>query len=110
MATGLQVEAAARVGLNDRTEPVRWESNVILPYLNAGLQLLKVRRPDAFFGNYVASPAIAQLADSLPVDDAFLQPLADYVCARINMIDEEEASQALAGGFFSAFGAQVAGG
>ncbi|MDO6385582.1 DUF6682 family protein [Uliginosibacterium sp. 31-12] len=109
--TGQQVEAAARIGLNDRTAPYRWDSTaVILPYLNAGLAILKVRRPDAFFGNWSAAARVAEIADSLPVADEFLQPLADYVCARCNMIDEEEASQALASGFFSAFAAQIAGG
>lgn len=109
--TGLQVEAAARIGLNDRTAPYRWDSTaVILPYLNAGLAILKVRRPDAYFGNWTAAPKMAALADALPVADDFLQPLADYICARCNMVDEEESSQALASGFFSAFASQVAGG
>ncbi len=109
--TGNQVEARARIGLNDRIEPFGWDStSVILPYLNAGLEMLKVRRPDVFFGNYTASPSIVTLDDVLPIDDSYLQPLADYVCARCNMLDDEQASQALSNGFFSAFVAQVAGG
>jgi len=109
--TGAQVEAAARIGLNDRVMPYRWDVNsVILPYLNAGLQLLRVRRPDAFFGRFDQAVTVSAISETLPVDDSFLQPLADYICARCNMLDEEEASQALASGFFSAFGAQVSGG
>lgn len=108
---GADVETRARIGLNDRATPYRWGANeVILPYLNAGLQILKVRRPDAFFGKYELPATVSALTDDIPVDDSFLQPLADYVCARCNMVDEEEASQALASAFFSAFGAQVAGG
>jgi hypothetical protein len=109
--TGLQVEALARIGLNDRAVPYRWNSDaVILPYLNAGLAMLKIRRPDAFFGSWSTAPSVLSLTATLPVGDEFLQPLADFVCARCNMIDEEEASQALASGFLSTFAAQVAGG
>lgn len=97
----------ARVPLND-TDKVRYSDAQLLMFANHGMLALAKRRPDLFIGQYHNLPTgEAGLTDSLPVDPAGAQLVADWVTARAEMTDDEHANSGRATVFVNLFGSEA---
>ena len=88
--------------LNDASK-TRWTDDDLLAYANDAVRVLRRERPDLFFGQYTSLPGDKTLAQDLPVDDEYMTVVADYVTARAETIDDEEALAARAALFFQLF-------
>lgn len=89
MATYQDVVDLARVPLND-SDKARYSDSDMLSYANYGILTMLKRRPDLFIGSFSSLPtATATLVDLFPLSAAYIQPLADYVTARAEMMDDE---------------------
>lgn len=73
-----QVVDRARVPLND-DDKARYTDADLLAEANASINLLKLKRPDLFFGQFLALPGDKELTDSFPLDDTMFAPVAAYV-------------------------------
>lgn len=91
-----QVLDLARVPLNDASK-ARYLDAQLLGYYNAGMVRLYELRPDLLIGSNWSGSAFTLVttttvaAATLPVNDRFAQPLADYMGARAEMKDEDAA-------------------
>lgn len=85
--------SAARGTLIDATAPYRWTDADMLLWLNAGLQELWKRRPDAFYITTIvvtAPAAMAIISSTVPVLDQFQQALTDYLLFRCFSRDSDD--------------------
>lgn len=101
-----QVLDRARTPLNDASKR-RYPDAALLEYANDAVRILRLRRPDLFFGQFSALPSDKALGENLPLDDDFVPAVCDYVRARAEMRDDEAALQSKAAAFFTLFDRQV---
>ena len=93
----------ARVPLNDDSK-LRWPDAELLNYYNDALKVLRVRRPDLFFGTYSTPVDDQSVGDAVPIEGQYHPALCDYVTARAMFKDSEEAAQGAATSFYTLFG------
>lgn len=92
MVTYQTVVDLARIPLNDE-DKTRYSDAQLLAYANQAMLSYPKRRPDIFIGQYQSLPnGEAALADTFPIDSMYMQPVADYIVARAQMIDDEHAN------------------
>jgi hypothetical protein len=100
MATAQHIIDQARLPLVDAAK-TRYTDPQALAYLNFGLMFLRGKRPDLFIGSLSGDMAALELAGTIPLEQQFHQALADYVTARAETHDDEDAMNARAKDFFS---------
>ncbi|MHB8727578.1 MAG: hypothetical protein ACYC9K_00910 [Sulfuricaulis sp.] len=61
----------------------------LLTYVQSALQQLRLKRPDLFVGQFLALPTIANLADTFPLPDEYVQIVANYVTFMAESRDDE---------------------
>jgi hypothetical protein len=93
----------ARVPLNDPAPGVRYPDADLLKIANAAVLILRRRRPDLFFGRFTALPGEMTAGQNLPLDDEYFPAVVDYVVARAETRDDEEALKTRAAMFFQLF-------
>jgi len=106
MATMQDVIDAARVPLNDDSK-VAWTDVELLGFANKAIHLLKARRPDLFFGSYTALPGNLAVGATFPLEDQHMPAVQDYVTARAQFKDTEEAVKGAATAFYQLFDASI---
>lgn len=106
MATMQDVIDAARVPLND-DDKVAWTDVELLGFANKAIHQLKARRPDLFFGMYSALPGNLAAGGTFPLEDQYLSAVQDYVTARAQFKDVEEAVKGAATAFYQLFDASI---
>lgn len=92
----------ARVPLNDPSA-TRYPDTDLLKIANAAVLILRRRRPDLFFGRFTSLPGELTTGQNLPVDDEYFPAVVDYVVARAETRDDEEALKTRAAMFFQLF-------
>ena len=96
----------ARIPLNDE-DKARYSDATLLSFANHGMLTLLKRRPDLFIGQYSSLPdGEAVLAGTFPLGAEYVQPVADYVTARAESIDDEHANSGRAALFMQLFGSE----
>lgn len=83
----------ARIPLND-ADKVRYSDIDLLAYLNAGIALIRSKRPEMFYGTphlAAGTSPVVTLADIMPLPDTLALALADYVTGRAETVDDEHA-------------------
>lgn len=106
MSTFQNVVDRARVPLND-ADKVRYPDADLIQGANKAMGLLRMRRPDLFFGTYATPLAAYTLADTFPLEEQFRPAVEDYITAWAEMRDDEAAIEARAKVFFKMFGEQL---
>jgi hypothetical protein len=82
-----QLFARARLPLND-ADKVRHFDSEFRVYALEALQLIRKRRPDLFIGALLKPVELPDPGDgTVPIDDAYMQSMADYITARVQMKD-----------------------
>jgi hypothetical protein len=102
--------ANARVLLQDRVEPYRYETDQLVAALNIALQDARRIRPDLFIPNYtipVYSPA--DMAAVIVFPDFYLSALLYFVVGFAQMMDQEDTSDARASALLGTFTAKLIG-
>lgn len=96
---------AARVPLNDPNAVAWKDADDLLVYARHGLQLLRGKRPDLFFGQFSGGTALSDLAldGDCPIDEEFHPALIDYITARAFFKEDELAVQGAAAPFYALF-------
>lgn len=97
-----QVVDRGRLPLNDAAK-TRYLDAELLGYVNEGIALLKIKRPDLFFGSFTALPGAKILTDAFPLDDTLYPALCDYVTARAEAKNGESVVEQRAAMFFGLF-------
>lgn len=92
----------ARVPLNDADKATHSDSN-LLGYANDAIRELRLKRPDLFFGQYLALPSDKALGDAFPLDDTMFNPVKDYVTARAESINDASVLEQRAAAYFALF-------
>lgn len=106
MTTMQQVVDEARRPLNDDAK-VAWEDAELLAYANRAISMLEGRRPDLFFGMYSAMPGTLGLGGTFPLENQYLPAVQDYITARAQFKDSEEAVKGAASAFYQLFDAGI---
>lgn len=100
----------ARLPLNDAKtgtddSACRWKDIDLLGYANAAIEKLRIERADLFFGGFETAYAAKLIGDPIPIDDEYMQAMADYATARAECGDDEAAVEERAVLFFNLFAA-----
>jgi len=85
MSTIQDIVNLARLDLNDTstsTSLYRYPDSDLVQFVNDGLALAYVLRPDLKFGNYTQVYADLALTDSFPLPSEYRPAIASYVVAR----------------------------
>jgi len=99
----------ARIPLND-DDKARATDDHLLAYLISGIEILRNKRPDLFFGSFAALPGEALvLGSTFPLPDELVPALQDYATARAELRSDEEAVMARAQAFSVLFASEVSG-
>jgi hypothetical protein len=106
MATMQNVVDIARIPLND-VDKVRYTDPELLGHANGALRLLRLKRPDIFFGQYSTAYADKALGATFPIDDMYIQAVADYATARCHAKEDEATMLEKASSFFALFKEQA---
>ena len=103
-----QVVDIGRVPLNDAAK-TRVTDATMLIYGKQAIHLLLSKRPDLFFGRFLALPDISALvlASAFPVDDIIAPAVADYMTARAESANDESIVEERASMFFQLFKGQI---
>jgi hypothetical protein len=96
----------ARKPLND-ADKERFTDVDLLSDANAAISILKLKRPDLFFGIYDALPNDKTLGDIFPMDNTIFPAVCDYVTARAETRNDESILEQRATLFFSLFQGQT---
>lgn len=99
----------ARIPLND-ADKVRYSDANLMMFANEALQILRVQRADLFLGSLDAPLTVLAQSDHVPLADAYVPAISDYVTARAETRDSEEELMGRATVFFGLFRAQATGG
>jgi len=99
----------ARSPLND-ADKVRYSDADLLMYGNEALQILRVQRADLFLGSLGTPLAAQALGAYVPLADAYVPAISDYVTARAETRDSEEELMGRATVFFGLFRGMAMGG
>lgn len=100
MATAQEILDLARVPLVDAAG-IRYNDTDGLRYLNFALKALRRQRADLFLGKLKGNFTDLLGTDPVPTPENTHQALADYVTARFETHDDEQAMNARAKDFFS---------
>jgi hypothetical protein len=106
MATMQNVVDMARLPLSD-ADKVRYTDLELLGYVNSALRTLRLKRPDIFYGQYGSAMADKAIGAAFPIDDMYIQAVADYATARCHVKEDEAAMLEKASSFFSLFKEQA---
>lgn len=98
----------ARIPLNDAAKD-RYLDADLLVYANEAIAKLRRMRADLFIGALAGNLTARVLGDFAPVEDAYVDAIADYVTARAETRDSEEELLSRATVFFSLFRATALG-
>lgn len=101
----------ARVPLNDADKD-RWTDAQLLIYAQDAYLMILRHRPDVLIGGFSSPTAWSALAlgSTFPyVDDMYLPVIADYVTARAEYQDDENAINQRAAQFMTLFGGGIKG-
>lgn len=97
----------ARIPLNDN-DKTRYSDQQLLMFANHGMLAIAKRRPDMFIGQWDAMPnGEALISDAFQLEPGYLQVVADYVTARAEMTDDENANSGRATMFVNLFGTEA---
>lgn len=97
----------ARIPLNDE-DKTRYSDATLMAYANSSIHELFKRRPDIFIGQLANPPdGMANLEDICPIESGYAMTLADYVTARVSMIDDEHATSGKATAFLALLGRDI---
>lgn len=110
MANTLQTAMdLAKLPVNDDAGD-RYTPAKLLSHCNHGLLTLYRVRPDLWMGDWDNVPTGNLAATTpLPIDDTYIQVLADYITARASMTDDEFISTGRIDLFLKLFGVQANG-
>lgn len=108
MTTMQQVCDLARIDLND-TDKERNSDLELCAHANSGIRTVYQARPDLRFGSYATAVSDKHLAETFPLPDEYRRTVADYIVARANASEVEQADLSRANTFLSAFNAGVGG-
>lgn len=101
-----QLVDRARVPLNDADKD-RWTDAQLLVYAQDAYLMIIRNRPDVLLGNF-SSPTVwstLALGTTFPyVEDMYMPIIADYITARAEFIDDENAINQRAAQFMAMFG------
>ncbi|MCK5600835.1 hypothetical protein KAR91_03140 [Candidatus Pacearchaeota archaeon] len=107
MSTYQDVLDLARVPLND-VDKVRFTDVDLQRYAVHGMQQVVKRRPDLFVGKFATLPTITDtVLDTFPINDIWIQTLADFVTARASSVDDEHVNNGRVALFAALFGGDV---
>lgn len=98
--TAQQIIDLARLPLVD-ADKTRFADADALKYLNFGIRLLRGKRPDLFIGSLKDDLTDLTLTSEVTLPQMTHQALADYVTARCETHDDEEAMNDRAQQFFA---------
>lgn len=103
-----QVIDIGRVPLNDAAK-TRVSDATMLIYGRQAIHLLLSKRPDLFFGQFLALPNISALAlgSNFPVDDIIAPAVADYMTARAESANDQSIVEERAAMFYQLFKGQI---
>lgn len=101
-----QIVDRARIPVND-SDKSRYTDADLLAYANDAISILKLRRPDLFFGSFLALPGVKVLGDAFPLDDTIFPAVCDYVTARAETRNDESILEQRAAMFFGLFKGQI---
>lgn len=101
-----QVIDKARVPLNDAGKD-RYSDPDLLGYANDAMFILQSRRPDLFFGQFLALPGEKALGDLFPLANTLFPAVCDYVTARAETRNDESVLEQRASLFFGLFKEQI---
>lgn len=97
----------ARIPLND-ADKARYSDQQLLMFANHGMLAIAKRRPDMFIGQWNSMPnGEALISDAFQLEPGYLQVVADYVTARAEMTDDENANSGRAQVFVNLFGTEA---
>ncbi len=93
----------ARIPVNDAGKD-RYADTTLLAFANQGMLQIFKRRPDLFTGQFGNLPNGENLlTDTFPLPVEYVQTVADYVTARVEMTDDEHANSGRAAVFMQLF-------
>ena len=101
-----QVADKSRIPLND-ADKARYSDTDLLWYANDAVLILRNKRPDLFFGQFLNLPGAKALVDALPLDDILFPAVCDYVTARAETRNDESVLEQRASMLFALFKEQV---
>lgn len=114
MSTLQDVMDLARIPLNDAKDAggsdatCRTSDATLLKFVLHGLLHAFRTRSELFVGSYTNPPLLAWTAgQTFPLGDEYIEPLSDYVTARVESIDDEFVSNSRAAAFYNLFGNTV---
>ena len=102
MATNQQLCDAARLTVND-PQKVRFPDAEMLGYLNDGMRIIAMRRPDLFFGTWVTETFTYALVDPYPLSERYVPLMQDYLIFRCEAKDDEFSDSGRALKFMQSF-------
>lgn len=108
MTTFQQILDDARVVLNDQLDPSgsndpRYTEAQLMLYARQALVEARRIRPDLFLSNLTGDFPAYAATDNVPVPEAYVVPLIDYVISRAEMRDDEFAVDGRAATLFQKF-------
>jgi len=102
--------SAARMLLQDRVEPYRYDTADLLFGLNTAILEARKVRPD-LFSSSTPCAALQQFTTvdttAVRMDQQYRMALVYYICAQAQLRDDEATQDARAGGFFGKFTASL---
>lgn len=99
----------ARADLND-ADKIRRSDPVLLKHANVAIRTAYQLRPDLRLGSYATPVADKALSDAFPLPDDYLRAVADFVVARANAGETDDAHASRAQLFTSSFTAMLGAG
>lgn len=107
MNTVQEVIDLARIDLNDKGKD-RWKDEELLKRFNVCLTLIFDLRPDLRLGHFADDPVRFKLTDELPPSvRKYSQAIADFIIARANAKDQEDAEMSRSSVFMTSFRAML---
>lgn len=108
MATIQSILDRARLPLNDSPEnPAerRYPDSQLLIYCQDALLAAYRKRPDLYIGQLSAVATLTSLTalSTFPLSDEYIQPMADFITMRAELVDDEYSLSARADGFYKLF-------
>lgn len=102
--------STARVLLQDRVEPYRYETDQLVTALNIALQDARRIRPDFFLPDFeVPVYSSSNMGEVIKFPTFYMTSLLSYVTGWAHLRDEEDTAEARASAFIGTFTAQLTG-
>jgi hypothetical protein len=110
LETVADLVANARVLLQDRIEPYRYETDQLVAALNIALQDARRIRPDIFLPNFtIPSYSSADMSATIVFPEFYKSALLYFVVGFAHMRDEEATADARATALLGTFNAELTG-